>query len=128
MCRICTSVTPGEPQVVIGQDKAFTFDYLFDMNTGQQQVYSTCASKLIDGLVLSILTVIRFFFVCNVYEKIILHFFSKKGTLRYTHFATYCPGRFVVFVFRYISVLAHRRYHIKGSTSLPSRVNQWMMK
>ena len=52
MCRICTSVTPGEPQVVIGQDKAFTFDYVFDTGTGQQQVYATCASKLIDGFVL----------------------------------------------------------------------------
>jgi len=53
MCRICTSVTPGEPQVVIGQDKAFTFDYVFDIDTGQQQIYNTCASKLIDGFVLS---------------------------------------------------------------------------
>jgi len=53
MCRVCTSVTPGEPQVVLGQDKAFTFDYVYDMDTGQQQVYSTCASKLIDGFVLS---------------------------------------------------------------------------
>ena len=55
MCRVCTSVTPGEPQVVIGQDKAFTFDYVFDMNTGQQQVYNACASRLIDGFVLSVL-------------------------------------------------------------------------
>ena len=30
MCRICTFVTPGEPQVVLGTDKAFTFDYVFD--------------------------------------------------------------------------------------------------
>jgi len=53
MCRICTSITPGEPQVVIGTDKAFTFDYVFDLDSGQQQVYSTCASKLVDGCVLS---------------------------------------------------------------------------
>jgi len=37
---------------MIGQDKAFTFDYVFDTGTGQQQVYATCASKLIDGFVL----------------------------------------------------------------------------
>jgi len=48
---VCASVTPGEPQIVIGQDKMFTFDYAFDMDTGQQQVYSACASKLIDGFV-----------------------------------------------------------------------------
>lgn len=35
MCRICTFVTPGEPQIVLGTDKAFTFDYVFDTNTEQ---------------------------------------------------------------------------------------------
>jgi kinesin family member 21 len=35
MCRICTFVTPGEPQVVLGTDKAFTFDYMFDTNAEQ---------------------------------------------------------------------------------------------
>jgi len=54
MCRVCTSITPGEPQVVLGQDKAFTFDYVFDMDTSQQHVYSGCASKLIDGYIMSI--------------------------------------------------------------------------
>jgi hypothetical protein len=35
MCRICTFVTPGEPQVVLGTDKAFTFDYVFDTTSDQ---------------------------------------------------------------------------------------------
>lgn len=35
MCRICTFVTPGEPQVVLGTDKAFTFDYVFDTISDQ---------------------------------------------------------------------------------------------
>lgn len=35
MCRICTFVTPGEPQVVLGTDKAFTFDYVFDTASDQ---------------------------------------------------------------------------------------------
>lgn len=35
MCRVCTLVTPGEPQVVLGTDKAFTFDYVFDTNSDQ---------------------------------------------------------------------------------------------
>jgi hypothetical protein len=38
MCRICTYVTPGEPQVVLGTDKAFTFDYVFDTNSDQVSV------------------------------------------------------------------------------------------
>jgi len=54
-------VTPGEPQVMIGMDKAFTFDYVFDMDTGQQQVYSTCASKLIDGSVFTVVSFIHLF-------------------------------------------------------------------
>ena len=35
MCRTCTTVTPGEPQVILGADKAFTYDYVFDMDSGQ---------------------------------------------------------------------------------------------
>ncbi|XP_064417553.1 kinesin-like protein KIF21A isoform X2 [Latimeria chalumnae] len=48
-CHICTSVTPGEPQVVLGKDKAFTFDYVFDIETQQEEIYRTCTEKLIDG-------------------------------------------------------------------------------
>lgn len=35
MCRVCTFVTPGEPQVVLGTDKAFTFDHVFDTTSDQ---------------------------------------------------------------------------------------------
>lgn len=48
-CHICTSVTPGEPQVLLGKDKAFTYDFVFDLDTWQEQVYATCVSKLIEG-------------------------------------------------------------------------------
>ncbi|XP_050086472.1 kinesin-like protein KIF21B isoform X2 [Anopheles aquasalis] len=49
MCRVCTQVTPGEPQVFLGSDKAFTFDYVFDMSTTQVSIYSSCIEKLVDG-------------------------------------------------------------------------------
>ncbi|EGW02195.1 Kinesin-like protein KIF21B, partial [Cricetulus griseus] len=48
-CHICTSVTPGEPQVLLGKDKAFTYDFVFDLDTWQEKIYSTCVSKLIEG-------------------------------------------------------------------------------
>ncbi|XP_062847664.1 kinesin-like protein KIF21A isoform X2 [Trichomycterus rosablanca] len=48
-CHICTFVTPGEPQVILGKDKAFTFDYVFDMDTQQDTIYANCTEKLIDG-------------------------------------------------------------------------------
>jgi hypothetical protein len=32
-------VTPGEPQVILGADKAFTYDYVFDMDSGQVRVF-----------------------------------------------------------------------------------------
>ncbi|CRL00444.1 CLUMA_CG013706, isoform A [Clunio marinus] len=49
MCRICSYVTPGEPQVVLGTDKAFTFDYVFDTNSEQVTIYNDCVEKLVDG-------------------------------------------------------------------------------
>uniref|UniRef100_A0A672ZW71 Kinesin family member 21A n=1 Tax=Sphaeramia orbicularis TaxID=375764 RepID=A0A672ZW71_9TELE len=48
-CHICTYVMPGEPQVILGKDKAFTYDYLFDMDSEQDSIYTTCTEKLIDG-------------------------------------------------------------------------------
>uniref|UniRef100_A0A671LP78 Kinesin-like protein KIF21A n=1 Tax=Sinocyclocheilus anshuiensis TaxID=1608454 RepID=A0A671LP78_9TELE len=48
-CHICTFVTPGEPQLVLGKDKAFTYDYVFDMDSTQDTIYANCTEKLIEG-------------------------------------------------------------------------------
>uniref|UniRef100_A0A673CD88 Kinesin-like protein KIF21A n=1 Tax=Sphaeramia orbicularis TaxID=375764 RepID=A0A673CD88_9TELE len=48
-CHICTYVMPGEPQVVLGKDKAFTYDYVFDMDTQQDAIYTHCTETLIEG-------------------------------------------------------------------------------
>ncbi|XP_028304606.1 kinesin-like protein KIF21A isoform X3 [Gouania willdenowi] len=48
-CHICTYVMPGEPQVILGKDKAFTYDYVFDMDSQQDAIYSTCTEKLVEG-------------------------------------------------------------------------------
>uniref|UniRef100_A0A8C7YMJ3 Kinesin-like protein KIF21B n=1 Tax=Oryzias sinensis TaxID=183150 RepID=A0A8C7YMJ3_9TELE len=48
-CHVCTLVTPGEPQVLLGKDKAFTYDFVFDLDSEQHLVYQTCVYKLIEG-------------------------------------------------------------------------------
>ncbi|XP_049929749.1 kinesin-like protein KIF21A isoform X1 [Epinephelus moara] len=48
-CHICTYVMPGEPQVILGKDKSFTYDYMFDMDSQQDSIYTTCTEKLIEG-------------------------------------------------------------------------------
>lgn len=48
-CHICTYVMPEEPQVVLGKDKAFTYDYVFDMDTQQETIYTHCTERLIEG-------------------------------------------------------------------------------
>ncbi|KAM6986247.1 kinesin-like protein KIF21A [Aplochiton taeniatus] len=48
-CHICTYVMPGEPQVILGKDKSFTYDYMFDMDSQQDAIYADCTEKLIDG-------------------------------------------------------------------------------
>lgn len=40
---------PGEPQVVLGKDKAFTYDHVFDMDTQQETIYNQCTERLIEG-------------------------------------------------------------------------------
>ncbi|XP_076003308.1 kinesin-like protein KIF21B isoform X1 [Genypterus blacodes] len=48
-CHVCTLVTPGEPQVLLGKDKAFTYDFVFDVDSEQQHIYQTAVHKLIEG-------------------------------------------------------------------------------
>lgn len=48
-CRISTYVTPDEPQITHG-DRGFTYDYVFDSQTTQAQLYDTCVHALVDGL------------------------------------------------------------------------------
>ncbi|TNM91392.1 hypothetical protein fugu_019772 [Takifugu bimaculatus] len=48
-CHICTFVMPGEPQVVLGKDKAFTYDHVFDIDTQQETIYQHCTGRLIEG-------------------------------------------------------------------------------
>lgn len=49
MCRICTQVPQGEPQVFLGPDKAFTYDYVFDTQSDQNTIYETCVNRLVEG-------------------------------------------------------------------------------
>lgn len=49
MCRVCTYVTPGEPQIQLGTDKAFTYDYVFDMDSHQSEIYEKCVENLVNG-------------------------------------------------------------------------------
>ncbi|CAB0032006.1 unnamed protein product [Trichogramma brassicae] len=49
MCRVCTVVPAGEPQVYLGPDKAFTYDYVFDTNSDQSGIYETCVARLVEG-------------------------------------------------------------------------------
>nr|XP_002732855.2 PREDICTED: kinesin-like protein KIF21A-like [Saccoglossus kowalevskii] len=49
MCRTCTFVTPGEPQITLGQDRAFTYDHVFDMDSTQDAVYNESTHQLIEG-------------------------------------------------------------------------------
>lgn len=48
-CHVCTLVTPGEPQVLLGKDKAFTYDFVFDVDSEQHSIYQACVYKLIEG-------------------------------------------------------------------------------
>ncbi|XP_063914951.1 kinesin-like protein KIF21A isoform X1 [Zophobas morio] len=49
MCQVCTYVTPGEPQVTLGNDKTFSYNYVFDTEAKQEQVYETCVAALVDS-------------------------------------------------------------------------------
>nr|XP_007990177.2 chromosome-associated kinesin KIF4A isoform X1 [Chlorocebus sabaeus] len=49
-CQMCLSFVPGEPQVVVGTDKSFTYDFVFDPSTEQEEVFNTAVAPLIKGV------------------------------------------------------------------------------
>lgn len=49
MCRVCTFCSPGQPQIVLGKDKAFTYDFVFDTDSQQEHIYSTSIEPLVEG-------------------------------------------------------------------------------
>ncbi|NXA05245.1 KIF4 protein, partial [Sapayoa aenigma] len=49
-CQSCLFFVPGEPQVVVGKDKSFTYDYVFDPSVEQEEVFNTAVSPLVRGI------------------------------------------------------------------------------
>ncbi|XP_053121421.1 chromosome-associated kinesin KIF4-like [Hemicordylus capensis] len=49
-CQICLSFVHGEQQVVLGHDKAFTYDYVFDPSAEQEEVFNTSVAPLVKGI------------------------------------------------------------------------------
>ncbi|XP_030602482.1 chromosome-associated kinesin KIF4-like isoform X2 [Archocentrus centrarchus] len=49
-CQPCLTFVPGEPQVIVGTEKAFTYDCVFDPTAEQEEVFSTAVSPLLCGL------------------------------------------------------------------------------
>ncbi|XP_037605339.1 kinesin family member 4 [Sebastes umbrosus] len=48
-CQCCLTFVPGEPQVIVGTEKAFTYDYVFDLIAEQEEVFNS-VSPLLCGL------------------------------------------------------------------------------
>ncbi|XP_072748059.1 chromosome-associated kinesin KIF4 [Anoplolepis gracilipes] len=49
-CQMCLDVVPGEPQIRISNtDKAFTYNYVFPPDIGQEDFYNTAVKRLIDN-------------------------------------------------------------------------------
>uniref|UniRef100_A0A8D2LYK2 Kinesin family member 4B n=1 Tax=Varanus komodoensis TaxID=61221 RepID=A0A8D2LYK2_VARKO len=51
-CQMCLQdlTPPSSPQVVLGKDKPFTYDYVFDPSTEQEEVFNSCVVPLVRGV------------------------------------------------------------------------------
>ena len=45
----CLAVSENESQIIIGTERAFTFDYTFDSSSIQEDVFCETTKDLIDG-------------------------------------------------------------------------------
>ena len=49
-CQTCLRTISGEPQVVLGKDRAFTYDFAFGPSDPQVDVYNLACRKLIQSI------------------------------------------------------------------------------
>jgi len=49
-CQSCVTFVPNEPQLVIGKDKAFTFDFVYPSESSQHEIYQQAVFPLVSGL------------------------------------------------------------------------------
>ncbi|GAA5804004.1 hypothetical protein HPULCUR_009489 [Helicostylum pulchrum] len=50
-CTECISFIPNQPQILIGKDHSFTYDYIFDTNSSQQPIYDKSVVPLVEKFV-----------------------------------------------------------------------------
>lgn len=48
--QVCVRLVPNTQQIIIGQDRVFTFDFVFGKNATQEEVYSVCIKPLVVSL------------------------------------------------------------------------------
>uniref|UniRef100_A0A8C6ZTX6 Kinesin motor domain-containing protein n=1 Tax=Nothoprocta perdicaria TaxID=30464 RepID=A0A8C6ZTX6_NOTPE len=48
--QVCVRLVPNTQQIIIGKDRAFTFDFVFGKNSTQEEVYATCIKPLVVSL------------------------------------------------------------------------------
>ncbi len=49
-CTTCLQFIPGEPQLTLGQNKAFTYDYVYSPAATQEEVYEESVSGLLKSV------------------------------------------------------------------------------
>ena len=47
-CRVCTNFIPNEPQIVLGSDKAFTYDHVFALQSTQREIFKAIIEELVE--------------------------------------------------------------------------------
>ncbi|XP_049650453.1 kinesin-like protein KIF27 [Accipiter gentilis] len=48
--QVCVRLVPNTQQIIIGKDRAFTFDFVFGKNSTQEEVYTVCIKPLLVSL------------------------------------------------------------------------------
>ncbi|XP_066470771.1 kinesin-like protein KIF27 isoform X2 [Tiliqua scincoides] len=49
--QVCVRLIPNTQQIIMGKDRVFTFDFVFDKHSTQDEVYTTCIKPLVSSLI-----------------------------------------------------------------------------
>jgi hypothetical protein len=50
-CKDCVKVLHNSNQILLGRDRPFTFDHVFDTTTTQEEVYRECVKPLVESCI-----------------------------------------------------------------------------
>lgn len=94
---------------MLGTDKAFTYDYVYDVDSTQSEIYQSCVERLVDGSM-------------RGYNATVLAYGQVRSTDQFIFFVIFLNKMSISFVIR-LDLVRHSQWALV-SNAKPSKVKR----